>query len=104
FLLVVAEKGRVNKLDEIVREFEALVALEEGILDVELATAVELSDDESEKILRQIEEVSGRKLRATRTVDPSLVGGFVLQVGSHRADASVRGRLQRLRRELKGAA
>jgi F-type H+-transporting ATPase subunit delta len=103
FLLLVSEKGRADELDEIVREFEALVAAEEGILDVELTTTVELSEDEAEKILRQIEQVSGRKLRATRRVDPSLVGGFVLRAGSHRVDASVRGRLQRLRRELKGA-
>jgi F-type H+-transporting ATPase subunit delta len=103
FLLLVSEKGRADELDEIVREFEALVAAEEGILDVELTTAVELSDAEVEKILRQIEQVSGRKLRATRQVDQSLVGGFVLRAGSHRVDASVRGRLQRLQRELKGA-
>jgi F-type H+-transporting ATPase subunit delta len=103
FLLLVTEKGRADELDEIFREFEALVATEEGILDVELTTAVELSDAEAEKILRQIEQVSGRKLRATRRVEPGLIGGFVLRAGSHRVDASVRGRLERLRRELKGA-
>jgi F-type H+-transporting ATPase subunit delta len=102
FLLLVAEKGRANELDEIVKEFEALVAAEEGILDVELTTAVELSDDDAGRLLSQIEKVSGRRLRATREVDPGLIGGFVLRAGSHRADGSVRGRLERLRRELKG--
>jgi F-type H+-transporting ATPase subunit delta len=103
FLLLVAEKGRAAELDEIMREFEALVAAEEGVLDVELTTAVELSEDDAAKLLSRIEEVSGRRLRATRDVDPGLIGGFVLRAGSHRADASVRGRLERLRRELKGA-
>ncbi|MGH3081540.1 MAG: ATP synthase F1 subunit delta [Gaiellaceae bacterium] len=103
FLLLVVEKGRAPELAEIVREFDALVAAEEGILDVELTTAVELSDAEATKLLEQIEQVSGRRLRATREVDPELIGGFVLRAGSHRADASVRGRLQRLGRELKGA-
>jgi F-type H+-transporting ATPase subunit delta len=103
FILLVAEKGRAGQLDEIVREFEALVAAEEGILDVELTTAVELAEDETQQLLEQIEQVSGRRLRATREVDPDLIGGFVLRAGSYRADASVRGRLQRLRRELKGA-
>ena len=103
FLLLVVEKGRAQELAEIVREFDALVAAEEGILDVELTTAVELSDPEATKLLEQIEQVSGRRLRATREVDPELIGGFVLRAGSHRADASVRGRLQRLGRELKGA-
>jgi F-type H+-transporting ATPase subunit delta len=103
FLLLIAEKGRANQLTEIVREFDALVAAEEGILDVELTTAVELSDDDATKLLGQIEQVSGRRLRATREVDPKLIGGFVLRAGSHRADASIRGRLEGLRRELKGA-
>ena len=103
FLLLVAEKGRAAELDEIMREFEALVAAEEGVLDVELTTAVELSEEDASKLLARIEQVSGRRLRATREVDPALIGGFVLRAGSHRADASVRGRLEGLRRELKGA-
>jgi F-type H+-transporting ATPase subunit delta len=103
FLLLVAEKGRAGQLHEIVREFDALVAREEGVLDVELTTAVELSEDEAAKILGQIEQVSGRRLRATRQVDPNLIGGFVLSAGSYRADASVRGRLDGLRRQLTGS-
>jgi F-type H+-transporting ATPase subunit delta len=102
FILLVAEKGRADELDEIVEEFDALVARDEGILDVELTTAVELSDDEAGRILAQIERASDRSLRATRKVDPALIGGFVLQAGSHRVDASVRSRLERLRRELTG--
>jgi len=103
FLLLVTEKGRAAELHEIAREFEALVAAEEGILDVELTTAVELSEDEATKLLGQIEHVSGRRLRASRRVDSTLIGGFVLQAGSHRADASVRGRLEGLRRQLTGS-
>jgi F-type H+-transporting ATPase subunit delta len=102
FVLLVVEKGRAHELAEMVREFDALVSAEEGILDVELTTAVELSDEDAKRLLEQIEQVSGRRLRARRAVDPDLIGGFVLRAGSHRADASVRGRLQRLRRELKG--
>jgi F-type H+-transporting ATPase subunit delta len=100
FLLVLADKGRAGQLEEIGREFERLVAEHEGIVHAELTTAVELSDDEASKLLRRIEEASGRKVEASRTVNPDLIGGIVLQVGSHRLDASVRGRLERLRREL----
>jgi F-type H+-transporting ATPase subunit delta len=102
FVLLVAEKGRADELDEIVEEFDALVARDEGILDVELTTAVELSEEEARRILGQIEGVSERKLRATRRVDPALIGGFVLRAGSHRVDASVRSRLEGLRRQLTG--
>jgi F-type H+-transporting ATPase subunit delta len=102
FLLLVTEKGRAHELDEIVDEFEALVAQDEGILDVELTTAVELSEDEARGILERIEGSTDAKLRATRRVDPALIGGFVLQAGSHRVDASVRSRLEVLRRQLTG--
>ena len=82
------------------REFERLVAAAEGQLDVELTTAYELSEEETSAIVDQIAEASGRRVRATRSVDPALIGGIVLQVGSRRVDASLRGRIERLRREL----
>ncbi len=100
FLRLLAEKGRIGELDEVQREFERLVAAAEGQLDVELTTAYDLSEEESNAIVDQIARASGRRVRATRSVDPALIGGLVLQVGSRRVDASVRGRLERLRREL----
>ena len=103
FLLLTVEKNRGAQLREIHREFERLMAQEERRLTVELTTAYELSDDEAQQIVGQIERASGRPVDATRHVDPDLIGGIVLQVGSHRLDASVRGRLERLRRELVAA-
>lgn len=100
FLLLTAEKGRAGELEDIAREFERLMAREEQRLRVELTTARELSDEEASAIVAQIEQAAGRKVEATRTVDPELVGGIVLQAGSYRVDASVRGRLERLRQEL----
>jgi len=100
FLLVLVDKGRARQLEEIAREFERLAAEQEGIVRAELTTAVELSDAEAKKLLKQIEQASGQKVEATRSVDPDLIGGMILQVGSRRLDASVRGRLERLRREL----
>jgi F-type H+-transporting ATPase subunit delta len=100
FLLLLVDKGRAGQLEEIAREFERMVAEHEGIVHAELTTAIELSDEEARDLLGRIEQSTGRKVEATRKVDPSLIGGIVLQVGSHRLDASVRGRLDRLRREL----
>lgn len=100
FLLLLVEKHRAGEVEEIAREFERIASADEGRLDVELTTAFELSDDEARSILAQIEKASGRSVDATRKVDPSLVGGIVLQVGSLRLDASVSGRLTRLRQEL----
>lgn len=99
-VLLLVEKGRASQVEEIHRELERLVAIEERRLTVELTTAIELSDDEASSILKTIEKASGRTVEATRKVDPSLIGGVVLQAGSLRVDASVRGRLERLRHEL----
>ena len=100
FVRLVAEKGRAGELPEMSREFEALVARAQNRLDVELTTAYELSEEEARSIVQTIEKASGRTVEASRSVDPSLIGGIVLQVGSFRADGSVRGRLERLRQEL----
>jgi len=100
FVLVLTEQGRAGELEETEREFERFVADETGRLSLELATAIELSDEEAGRIVQQIERASGRDVDATRRVDPDLLGGVVLQVGSLRLDASLRGRLERLRREL----
>lgn len=100
FVRLIAEKGRAAELAEIADELDVLVAAEARILDVELVTAHELSEKEFGNLIGRIEEASGRKVQATRSVDPDLIGGLVLQAGSMRLDASVRGRLERLRHEL----
>jgi F-type H+-transporting ATPase subunit delta len=100
FLLLTAEKGRAGEIEEIARDFERLMAREERRLTVELTTARELSDAEAKAIVDQIEKAAGRKVEATRSVDPDLIGGIVLNAGSYRLDASVRGRLERLRQQL----
>ena len=100
FLKLLAEKGRIAEIEEIQRELDRLVAREQGQISVELTTAQELTDEEAREIVDQIAKASGRQVEATRKVDPSLIGGIVLQAGSFRIDASVRGRLNRLRQEL----
>jgi F-type H+-transporting ATPase subunit delta len=89
-----------GELVEMNAELEGLVAREQNRLAVDLTTAYELSDDEARSIVDKIERASGRTVEATRSVDPGLIGGIVLRVGSFLADGSVRGRLDRLRQEL----
>jgi F-type H+-transporting ATPase subunit delta len=99
-LRLLIEKGRGGEIEEVGEEFERLAAHEEGQLSVELTTAIELSEEEARSIVEQIQRSSGRTVEATRSVDPDLIGGIVLQAGSLRVDGSVRGRLERLEREL----
>jgi F-type H+-transporting ATPase subunit delta len=101
FLRLLVEKGRAGEVEQVAEEFERMAAAEEGELSVELTTAYELSEEEARAIIGQIEQRSGRRVEAIRGVDPELIGGMVLQVGSRRVDASVRGRLEQLGRELR---
>lgn len=100
FLHLIAVKGRAGQVAGIRDEFQALVDRAQGRIAVELTTAFELSDDEAAAIVSQIEQASGRSVEAVRKVDPGLIGGLVLQAGSLRVDASVRGRIERLRQGL----
>jgi F-type H+-transporting ATPase subunit delta len=100
FLRLTAEKGRIAGIEDIARELDRLLAAEERRLSVELTTALQLSDDDARGLVKQIEDASGRKVEVSRKVDPELIGGLILQIGSMRVDASVRGRIERLRREL----
>jgi F-type H+-transporting ATPase subunit delta len=100
-LRLLVEKNRAGEVAQVAEEFERMAAVEEGELSVELTTAYELSDEEARAIVGQIEQRSGRKVEANRTVDPDLIGGVVLQVGSRRVDASIRGRLEQLGRDLR---
>jgi F-type H+-transporting ATPase subunit delta len=100
FVRLVSEKGRAGELSEMNTELETLVAREQNRLALELTTPYELSDDEARSIVDKIQQASGRSVEATRSIDPGLIGGIVLQVGSFRADGSIRGRLERLRQEL----
>jgi F-type H+-transporting ATPase subunit delta len=100
FVRLLNEKNRIGELDLVYDEWGRLLAREERLLELELTTAVELSEEEAERVVKEIEEASGRRVVATRSVDPTLIGGVVVQAGSLRLDASVRGRLEQLREEL----
>ncbi len=100
FVRLLADKQRIDQIEEVHDEFERLLAREERVLKLELTTAVPLSDAEAAEIAQKIEEATGRRIEAARRVDPELIGGLVLEAGSLRVDASVRGRLAKLRDEL----
>ncbi|MBD0290881.1 MAG: ATP synthase F1 subunit delta [Thermoleophilia bacterium] len=103
FVLLLTEKGRIGELQEIHAEWTRLLAAAERVLELELTTAVELSEGDAAEIVGRIERAAGRRVEASRHVDPELIGGLVLQAGSLRVDGSVRGRLQTLRTELLAA-
>jgi ATP synthase F1 delta subunit len=104
FLKLVAERHRMPALFRIRREFDALWREENKLLEVRITSAIDLDDDLVKSIGKRIEEQTGKQIDLDANVDPDVLGGLVLRVGNMVMDASVRGRLERLRKEVARAA
>ncbi len=104
FLGLLAEKHRMPVIFRIRDAFEELWAEENRLLEASVTSAVELNEDVVRQIGDQIEEQTGRRVDLTSRVDPDVLGGLVIQVGNTIMDASVRSRLERLRKQVTRAA
>jgi ATP synthase F1 delta subunit len=104
FLELMAEKHRMPAVFAARSIFEELWAAERKRLEVRLVSAVELDEKVIKKVGEEIERRTGREIDLEATVDDNILGGLVLRVGNMIWDASVRGRLERLRREVAQAA
>jgi ATP synthase F1 delta subunit len=104
FLKLLAERHRVPALFRIRREYDAMWRKENKLLEVRVTSARPLDDDLVSSIGKKIEEQTGKRIDLDANVDPDVIGGLVLRVGNLVMDASVRGRLERLRKEVARAA
>ena len=104
FLELLAERHRLPATFRIRRAFDELWREEHKMLPVEVTSAIELDDALVRSIGDRIEERTGRKVELTSRVDPDIIGGLVLRVGNKVLDASVHGRLERLRKQITRAA
>lgn len=93
---VLVEYGRLSILPEISSAFEALKAQDEGTLDAEIITAAKPSAAEVKDLVKRLEAKFGKKIEASVSVDPELIGGIKIIVGDTVIDASVKGQLQNL--------
>jgi F-type H+-transporting ATPase subunit delta len=104
FLELLAERHRLPVTFRIRRTFDEMWREEHKLLSVDVTSAVELDDELVRSIGARIEERTGRRIELKSHVDPDIIGGLVLRVGNKILDASVHGRLERLRRQLTRAA
>lgn len=95
------ENGRLTLLPVIREQFEQLRALHGGIMETEIVSAYPLNDAEKEDLVRRLESKYKRKVEATVTLDPELIGGIRIVAGDVVIDASVRGQLQNMAFTLK---
>jgi F-type H+-transporting ATPase subunit delta len=100
FLELLAERHRMPALPRIRREFESLWAEERKLLSVSVTAAVDLDEGLVKSIGERIEEQTGRKVELSSQTDPEVLGGLVVRVGNMVLDASVRNRLEQIRKQV----
>ena len=102
FLGVLARNGRKSELARIIRFFKRIAAEHRGEISAEVLTAHPLKDDQVAALKAQLKKRAGRDVAIEATVDPQILGGIVVKLGSQMIDASIRTKLNRLALAMKG--
>lgn len=102
FLGVLAENRRLGELPAIVRAFRTLAARHRGETTAEVTSAHPLDDDQVAELKQQLRTRVGREVSMDLSVDPDLLGGLVVRIGSQMIDSSIRTRLNSLAHAMKG--
>lgn len=103
FLALLVRKRRLSLFPEVIRAFRQIAARDRRELCAEITSAQPLSDSQKEALQRALEEVSGKKIMIQHRLDPSLIGGFLLRLGSWLLDSSLKTKLAVLHKKMKGS-
>ena len=102
FLGVLAQNRRVSALPEVIRAFRTIAAAQRGEVVARVTSAHELSAEQLKALEEKLKAREGRTVKLTADVDPELLGGLVVTIGSKRIDGSIRSRLNSLAQAMKG--
>lgn len=100
FVQVLIDRGRLAEIDDVIAAYGRRVDAAEGRVVVTAVTAIPLTPELREQIREKVRAQTGRDAELEETVDPSIIGGLVLRVGDVVVDASLRTRLEEMRRSL----
>jgi F-type H+-transporting ATPase subunit delta len=100
FIAILIRNDRIAHLHEVADAYRTEVQERQGIRQAEIVTARDLSEQERNLLVAGVGQLAGAKIQATFKLDPSILGGTVVRIGSTVYDGSVKGRLERLREEL----
>ena len=102
FLAVLAKNGRKRQLAQVIQLFRRLAADHRGEETAEVVTARPLNDDQLARLKQQLRARAGREVAIDASIDPAILGGIVVKLGSRQIDASIRTKLNRLANAMKG--
>jgi F-type H+-transporting ATPase subunit delta len=101
---LLVERGRARELGRVSDQFQRLLNAHRGIVVATVTSAAPLTDEETAEIRKRVEAMADATIDLKTTVDPALLGGLTVQIGDRLLDASIRGRLERLRTQLNSGA
>lgn len=101
FVMTLAENDRLEVMEEINDMYVSLRHADEGLLDVVVTSAYEMTDEQRNDVAQTLEAKYGKKVDIKVEIDPELIGGVSIRVGDEVMDASVRGKLQKMASALK---
>lgn len=102
FLGLVASNRRLFALPDMIKAFQAILAARRGLVTADVTSAAELTDAQSQSLADSLKAAVGTSVTITKKVDPSLLGGLIVRVGSRMVDSSLKSKLQRLKLSMKG--
>jgi F-type H+-transporting ATPase subunit delta len=102
YLLI--SKGKLKNVDQIADEYEGILDEHKGIKHATVTTAVPVDEAEKQKIISQLQKITGKKVSVKLQVNPSILGGMVARIEDTMIDGSVRSRLELLKKDLVEAA
>jgi F-type H+-transporting ATPase subunit delta len=103
FIGLLAQKRRLFALPGIVRDFKTLLANQRGQMSAEVVSAQPLKAEQRTALAGTLKDALKRDVRIAERVDPTLLGGLIVKVGSRQIDSSLKSKLVRLERAMKGA-
>ena len=103
FVMVVAHNRRLFALPRMIDAFLAELAHRRGEVTAQVVAAQDLSESQKDALLSALRQAIGSKVKMDLKIDPGLIGGLVVKVGSRMIDTSLRSKLQRLELAMKGA-
>ena len=104
FLMILVDRGRIIFLEGICKQYQELLRKLNQTVLAEVTSAVDLSDDQKAAIRQRVIEITGaRQVELASSLEPELIGGVIIKVGSQIIDASLRGQLRRIGMQLSSA-
>lgn len=100
FLFVVVDNRRTQHLPKIIETFQQVIRQRQGVAEASVQSATELNPTQKTQLLQTLERVTGKKIQATYSLDPALLGGAVVRIGDTIYDGSLKNQLNQMRARL----